>query len=227
VPIRMRESLTRWIPKRPQARLEALFWVVLSLVVGYRTWPQVAATLGVASASREAPAFRLTTLDGMTVSRESLRGKVILVNVWATWCLPCRVEMPGFQSVYDRKRAEGFTIVGISTDAAGPQHVARYLSEHGITYPVAMAEAGVERAFGEGGVVPTSYLIDRRGRIRYTVTGIFASPALEQAVSRLLAEPAGASKAADASSSAAGEGGEMPFHRRATIVREHGPYVQR
>lgn len=201
--IRMLESLTRRLPKRPQARLEAVFWLVLALFVGYRTWPQVGAALGVASATHEAPSFRLTTLDGVTVSRESLRGKVILVNFWATWCLPCRVEMPGFQSVYNRKRAEGFTIIGVSTDAAGPQHVARYLSEHGITYPVAMAAAGVERAFGGAGVLPTSFLVDRQGRIRYTVTGIFASPALEQAVSRLLAEPAGASSAADASSPAA------------------------
>lgn len=201
--IRMRESLVRLLPKRPLARLEAVFWIVLALFVGYRTWPQVAAVFGVASTTRDAPDFRLTTLDGVRVSRESLLGKVVLVNFWATWCLPCRVEMPGFQRVYDRRRAEGFTIVGISTDAAGAPHVARYLSKHGITYPVALAADGVARAFGGADVLPTSYLVDRRGRVRYTVTGIFASLALDQAVSRLLAEPAGALSAADAASRAA------------------------
>jgi peroxiredoxin len=115
--------------------------------------------------------------------------------------------MPGFQRVYDRRRAEGFTILGIATDADGPQPVARYLSEHGITYPVAMAAAGIVGAFGDGGVVPTSFLLDRRGRIRYAVTGIFASPALDQAVGRLLAEPADAVSAAEASSPAAHTGG--------------------
>ena len=198
----MRDALARLLPKRPLARLEALFWIVLALVVGYRVWPQVAAAVGVALSTRDAPDFRLTTLDGVTVSRESPRGQVILVNFWATWCLPCRVDMPGFQGVYDRRRTEGFTIVGISTDAAGPEHVARFLSEHGITYPVAMATAGAERAFGGAGVLPTSILIDRQGRIRHTVTGIFVPPVLDQAVGRLLAEPADALPAAEASSPA-------------------------
>ncbi|MDZ7630251.1 MAG: TlpA disulfide reductase family protein [Gemmatimonadaceae bacterium] len=185
----MRESLTRWFPARLRARLELVFWLAVTVFVAYRLWPQAAAVLGVASSHQEAPDFRLTTLDGATISRESLRGKVVLVNVWATWCPPCRVEMPGFQKVYDRKRAAGFTIVGISTDTEGSEPVARYLSERAITYPVAMATNGVVQAFGGADALPTSFLLDRRGRIRYTVTGFFASPALEKAVDRLLAEP--------------------------------------
>ena len=186
----MFQSLSRWLPVRPRARLEALFWLAFALFLGYRIWPQVAAAFGVASANDAAPDFQLTTLDGATVSRDSLRGKVVLVNFWATWCPPCRVEMPGFQDVYDRKRSQGFTILGVSTDAAGSQHVARYLWEHEITYPVAMASGGIARAFGGARALPTSFLLDRQGRIRHTVTGIFAEVALEQAVNRLLAEPA-------------------------------------
>lgn len=187
----MLQSLTRRLPTRPKARLEALFWLTIALFLGYRIWPQVAAAFGVASANDAAPDFQLTTLDGAPVSRHSLRGQVVLVNFWATWCPPCRVEMPGFQDVYDRKRTQGFTIVGVSTDAAGSEHVARYLREHEITYPVAMASGGITRAFGGARALPTSFLLDRQGRIRHTVTGIFAEIALEQAVNRLLAEPAG------------------------------------
>lgn len=182
--------LARLLRSRPQARLEALFWLALVAFVGYRIWPQVAAAFGVASANTAAPDFQLTTLDGANLSRDALRGKVVLVNFWATWCPPCRVEMPGFQHVYDRKKAEGFTILGVSTDAAGSQHVARYLREREITYPVAMASGGIVRAFGGSSALPTSFLIDRQGRVRHTVTGIFAEVALEQAVNRLLAEPA-------------------------------------
>jgi peroxiredoxin len=185
----MFRSLARRLPTRPKARLEALFWLVFAVFLGYRIWPQLAAAFGVASANVAAPDFQLTTLDGAVVSRDALRGKVVLVNFWATWCPPCRVEMPGFQDVYDRKKAEGFTILGISTDAAGAQHVSRYLWEHEITYPVAMASGGIARAFGGARALPTSYLLDRQGRIRHTVTGIFAEVALEQAVNRLLAEP--------------------------------------
>ena len=188
-------SLARRLRARPQARIEALFWLALVTFLGYRVWPQVAAAFGVASANAAAPDFQLTTLDGAAVSRDALRGKVVLVNFWATWCPPCRVEMPGFQDVYDRKKADGFTILGVSTDASGSQHVARYLWEHEITYPVAMASGGIVRAFGGARALPTSFLLDRQGRIRHTVTGIFTEVALEQAVNRLLAEPAEASPA--------------------------------
>lgn len=188
----MIRSLARRLPARPQARLEALFWLALAAFLGYRIWPQVAAAFGVASANAAAPDFQLTTLDGAAVSRDALRGKVVLVNFWATWCPPCRVEMPGFQDVYDRRKAAGFTVLGVSTDAAGSQHVRRFLWEHEITYPVAMASGGIVRAFGGASALPTSFLLDRQGRVRHTVTGIFTEVALEQAVSRLLAEPADA-----------------------------------
>jgi peroxiredoxin len=116
---------------------------------------------------------------------------VVLVNFWATWCAPCRVEMPGFQDVYDRRRAEGFTVVGVSTDAVGPARVGRFLREHDISYPVAMASGGIVRDFGGVRALPTSFLLDRQGRIRHEVRGYFAEATLDQAVRRLLAEPAG------------------------------------
>ena len=148
-------------------RIEALVWLALAVFFGYRLWPQVAAAFGVASADTTAPDFQLTTLDGVAVSRDALRGRVVLVNFWATWCPPCRVEMPGFQDVSDSTKAEGFTVLGLSTDAAGSQHVRRFLREHEITYPVGMATGDVVRAFGGARALPTSVLLDRQGRIRH------------------------------------------------------------
>ena len=171
-----------------RARLETLAWVALVVFLGYRIWPQVAAAVGVGGTGTLAPSFQLTTLDGRPVSSEQLRGRVVLVNFWATWCPPCRLEMPGFQAVYDRQRDQGFVVLGISTDAAGPEVVQRYLAEHHISYPVAMATGEVVRTFGGANMLPRSFLIDRQGRIRHEVTGIFTSIALEQAVGRLLAE---------------------------------------
>jgi peroxiredoxin len=118
-----------------------------------------------------------------------LRGHVVLVNFWATWCLPCRVEMPGFQAVYDRKKDEGFVVLGISTDAGGRDGVVRFLKDHGITYPVALASGDVAQRFGGVNLLPSSFLMDRKGRIRSEVRGIFSSIALDRAVDRLLAEP--------------------------------------
>lgn len=195
--------MTRKLP-RVRRRLEALAWIALVAFLGYRIWPQVAAALGVASANATVPAFQLTTLDGRAVTSEQLRGKVVLVNFWATWCPPCRVEMPGFQAVYDRNQSRGFVVLGISTDASGSERVRTFLAEHQITYPVAMASASVVQAFGGANVLPTSFLIDRQGRIRNEVRGVFASMALERAVDHLLAE------APD---------GNIPEHARAEAAR--------
>lgn len=175
---------------RPVLRFEAIAWIALASFIGYRIWPQVAAAFGVASANTEAPDVEVTTLDGQSLSMQQLRGQVVLVNFWATWCPPCRVEMPGFQRVYDSRRAQGFVVLGLSTDAAGAATVSAFLAERGITYPVAMARGDVAQRFGGANMLPTSYLVDRAGRIRHEVRGIFTAVALEQAVDRLLAEPA-------------------------------------
>ena len=163
------------------------------LVLGYLGWalaPQVGAAIGAGDGGRPAPAFQLTTLTGDTVSLESLRGKVVLVNFWATWCPPCRVEMPGFQRVYEDRADDGLVILAVSTERGQTELVERYVSDREVTFPVAMATAGLVRAFGEPRKLPTSFLIDRHGRIRHEVTGLFAEPALRLAVDRLLEEEA-------------------------------------
>ncbi len=159
-------------------------------IVAWRVWPQVAAALDAGRAGAPAPALRLTTLRGDTLSLAGLRGKVVLVNFWATWCPPCRAEMPGFQQVYESRKDRGLVILGIAEDDDGPVPVAGFVVERGITYPIAMYTPATERRFGGINAIPPTFLIDRRGRIRYQVRGLFARPALEQAVDRLLAEPA-------------------------------------
>jgi peroxiredoxin len=168
--------------------LERLLWVAALAFIGFRVWPQLAAAAGVGGEGSPAPAFEVTTLEGQTVALEDLRGKVVLLNFWATWCPPCRVEMPGFQSVYDRHRESGFTIVGVSTDLRGRDHVREFLEERSISYPIAMASGSIVRDYGGATALPTSFLIDRRGNIRHQVRGYFAEPALNSAVEKLLAE---------------------------------------
>jgi peroxiredoxin len=174
---------------RSKISLNTILWVLVLSFLGYRLWPQLGAALGLGSGGTDAPDFVLQTLSGEAVTLADLRGEVVLVNFWATWCPPCRAEMPGFQRVYEAKRERGFTILGLSTDIGGRGPVDAFLDERGITYPVAMASAGVIRDFGGANMLPTSYLIDRQGRIRHTVRGFFAEATLAQAVERLLAEP--------------------------------------
>jgi len=167
----------------------ALLLAVLGLF-GWRAWPQVAAALGAGRTGDPAPALSVRTLRGDSLSLAGLRGRVVLVNFWATWCPPCRAEMPGFQAVYNEKKDSGLVVLGLSTDDDGPVPVSVFLLERGITYPIALSTIATERLFGGIDALPTTFLIDRAGRIRYQVRGIFARPALDQAVERLLAEPA-------------------------------------
>lgn len=168
--------------------LNVLIWAGLIAVVAYRMWPQVAAAFGMGATGPQVPDIQVETLAGEHFTLSGLRGQVVLVNFWATWCPPCRVEMPGFQDVYEARKADGFVILGLATDRAPRGTVGTFLRERGITYPVAMATAEAVRAFGGARALPTSILIDAQGRIRHEVTGIFAEPALREAVDRLLAE---------------------------------------
>ena len=155
-----------------------------------RLLPHVGALVGIRSGERRAPVFEVSTLDGARLGADSLRGRVVLVNFWATWCGPCRVEMPLLQAMHERHAARGFTLLGLSVDRGGEEGVRAFLQERGVTYPVAVVGADAERAFGGVRGYPTSFLLDRRGEIRHAVIGPLAPATLELAVRRLLDEPA-------------------------------------
>jgi peroxiredoxin len=178
-----------WAWVRAHVGVSTVGWVLVLVFVGYRLWPQASAVFGMGGSGEAATSFTLRTLDGQKVSLNQYRGDVVLVNFWATWCPPCRFEMPGFEKVYRAKKDQGFRIVGVSMDQTGSAGVRRYLAQHGITYPVGMVNSGVFEAFGSPNTLPASFLIDRQGRIRHSVTGVFAEVTLSRAVDRLLKEP--------------------------------------
>jgi cytochrome c biogenesis protein CcmG, thiol:disulfide interchange protein DsbE len=154
-----------------------------------RLLPHLGAALGVRSGERSAPRYAVTTLDGAPLTADSLRGRVVLVNFWATWCLPCRAEMPLLERMYARHRDRGFVVLGLSVDRGDLAAVRAFLRARGVTYPVAVVGGDVQRAFGGVRGYPTSILIDRAGVVRHTVIGPLAAASLEPAVRRLLAEP--------------------------------------
>lgn len=112
-----------------------------------------------------APAFTLSTPTGVPLKLGDHRGKVVLVNFWATWCRPCLEEMPAMERLYRRFRENGFTIVAISVDAEGGPIVGPFLEKHELTFPVGldpeMAVAELYRVQG----IPRSFLIDREGNL--------------------------------------------------------------
>ena len=165
-------------------------WGAVLALLAWRAGPQVAAALGAGAAGSDAPALTVSTLAGEEVSLDGLQGQVVLVNFWATWCPPCRMEMPGFQRVWDSRRERGLVVLGLSSERGDEAGVRRFLAARGITYPVAVTGGEAAASFGGVRALPTSILIDRQGRVRHRVEGFFAEPALRHAVDRLLDEPA-------------------------------------
>lgn len=155
--------------------------------LGYRLLPEGLTAVDTRPTSERIEGLSVRTLAGEQVSLDDLRGQVVLVNFWATWCGSCRSEMPGFQAVFDEYRDHGFTILALSIDDA-PGTVESFFREHGYSFPVAMASEDATRRFGATGV-PVSYLMDQQGEIRRTVHGVLHEADLRAAVQELLESP--------------------------------------
>ncbi len=122
-----------------------------------------------------APAYRAVSLGGDSVSLADLRGKPVLLNVWATWCHPCREEIPELQRLHERYRARGLEVVGVSVDATGDEAAIRdFMKRFGMTYPVWRDPSETVSATFLLLGVPATFLIDRAGVLRWKKTGPFA-----------------------------------------------------
>jgi cytochrome c biogenesis protein CcmG, thiol:disulfide interchange protein DsbE len=184
----LRSEAARPVRRRIAIAVDVLLFAAVIVLLYQRAMPQAAAALGLNAGGEPAPPFRLVSLQGDSVSLDDLRGQVVLVNFWASWCPPCRIEMPGFERVYRQRRDEGFVIVGIATDRHAEDAIRAFVAEHDITYPILLGTGEVIRAYGGINALPESFLVDREGRVRHRIIGFFAEPALRAAVSRLLAD---------------------------------------
>ena len=112
-----------------------------------------------------APRFGIKTLDGKTIDSETLRGKVVVLHFWATWCPPCREEMPALEKFYVEHRSEGLEIIAVSADDAGDEAKVRQFAGS-YSYPIALAANSRTDGFGRVWVLPLTFVIDRKGILR-------------------------------------------------------------
>jgi peroxiredoxin len=143
-----------------------------------------------AKLDQPAPPFRVTTVTRDKIDLASLRGKVVVVNRWATWCVPCRSEFILFEQYTPLRAKYGFTVIAIETGGAGPSGAMKKLAEL-VHFPVALDENAHADAYPTiGDAVPTNYVIDRAGVVRYAKAGAFTVDELDAVVRPLLNEPA-------------------------------------
>ena len=132
-----------------------------------------------------APQVELTDLDGRPVSLADYRGQVVLYNAWATWCPPCKEEMPTLEAYYRAHKDEGFIVVAIE-DGEPVQEVADYVKQNGLTFAVWPDEKWVATTAFKTDSLPTSFVIDRSGQVKLTWVGAISPAMLEQYVTPLI-----------------------------------------
>ncbi|MCF7763337.1 MAG: TlpA family protein disulfide reductase [Verrucomicrobia bacterium] len=134
-----------------------------------------------------APAWELKDQDGKTVKSSDLKGKVVILDFWATWCGPCRMEIPGFIDLHKNYVSKGLAVVGIALDKEGVAVVKPFAAKAGINYTILIGDAKVQRAFGDVQALPTTFVIDREGRIVTKHVGYADKTTFENEIKRLLA----------------------------------------
>ncbi len=128
--------------------------------------------VGELTAATRVPDFNFPSVpDKETVDIRDYRGKVVLINFWATWCGPCIKEIPSLASLQDEFAAQGFSVIGVSIDQGGSRVVSKMMKKAGVNYPVVIGNSKLSREFGGVFGVPTSFLVDRSGNVLKRYTG--------------------------------------------------------
>ena len=121
---------------------------------------------------KPAPDFTLKDENGANVKLSDYKGKVVLLNFWATWCGPCQIEIPWFEQFEQQYKSQGFAVLGVSMDDEGWPAVKPFISSHKVNYRILMGNDSVSQLYGGLDALPTSFIIDREGRLAYTHVGL-------------------------------------------------------
>jgi thiol-disulfide isomerase/thioredoxin len=133
-----------------------------------------------------APQWELTNVEGKLVKLSDFHGKVVILDFWATWCGPCRVEIPHFVELQKQYGDKGLTVIGVSLDEQGPEVVKKFIKRLGVNYPIVIGNQKAVEAYGGIDALPTTFVIDRQGRIVSEHIGYDDKTAFEKEIQSLL-----------------------------------------
>ena len=132
------------------------------------------------------PAWQMTNLTGLTVSSTNFSGKVLVLNFWATWCPPCREELPDLNAFHGANQTNGVVVIGASVDEGDREVVKRFAERNGLKYPIVFATPEIQLQFGNVSMLPTTFVIDRTGRMAARFLGAITREELEKTVAPLV-----------------------------------------
>ncbi len=148
-----------------------------------RPLPEAPAIL---SKSTPAPDFNLESLDGRNMRLSDFRGKAVLLNFWATWCAPCKIEMPWFVDLQKEYGPQGLQIVGVAMDDSSKEDIAKFAKDMGVNYPVLIGKEAVGDEYGGVPALPESFFIGRNGKIVDKIIGLKGKSEIEDSIKKAL-----------------------------------------
>ena len=180
--------------RSPLVLVVVAFVVAFMLYVGYHKARRSGAAPHLTQSS-PAPDFSLESLDGKTTRLSDFRGKAVLLNFWATWCGPCKIEMPWFVDFQKQYGARGLQIVGVAMDDASKEDIGKFAKDMGVNYPILIGKESVGDQYGGIPGLPESFLIARDGKIVDKIIGLRGKAEIEDAIKEALNTRPAASQA--------------------------------
>lgn len=141
---------------------------------------------GVTGALKPAPEFLLEDIRGMEMKLSDFKGRVVILDFWATWCPPCREEIPHFASLYDEYRDKGLDVIGIAMDRNPGMVLPDFIKDNGINYPILLGNQDIYDSYGGIAAIPTTFIIDKEGNIRKKYIGYNEKEVFEKDLKELL-----------------------------------------
>ena len=175
----------------PVVIILAAMVVTILLVFGFhlvRRSSDQAVLAGANLKGNPAPEFALQSLDGKTIHLADYRGKAVLLNFWATWCEPCKIEMPWFVELQNQYGPEGFQVVGIAMDDASQEDISKFARNMGVNYPILIGKEDVGDAYGGVQFLPATFYIGRDGKVMDKVFGLKGRSEIEDDIKKALGQ---------------------------------------